>query len=531
MPTLFRSTLRLSSRALASVGVLALLQACATQPTVSASGEAHRYRSHARRDYTPPGPPSDPWGPYVHEASGRYDIPEAWIRAVMHQESGGHLYLHGDLVTSGAGAMGLMQVMPDTYDELRARYPELGDDPFDPHDNIMAGSAYLREMYDIYGSPGFLAAYNAGPGRLDDYLTRNRPLPSETRRYVAAISPHLGYGAPHRGSPGAQYAMNAVPAAIPAGPRYPDADAAFVPPPGYVPPIHGTTYVTPTPASYPAPAYPTYAENRPAPAYPAYAESRPAPAAPQPAAPAPVAPAPVALAMNTVPPPEPPQPPQPLPVAEPPPLPPAPRAAPLSPPLPVAQPSAVPPRPFVQVAELPEETLAETPRRFELPPEPSPEPPRVERPREALRLPPTRVASRERESLPLPPALPPHMPFQMAADSQRVVPGSHGFHLIAPAMADPISVHHGGPMTGNWSIQVGAFVSSNLAAAATVAAREEARGSLAHAHGSVSEVRAGRATLYRARLQGLSRDGAAQACERLTRQRTNCMVVSPDAQS
>ena len=524
MPILSRPTVRLSSRALASVSVLALLQACASQPRVSASGEAHRYRAHARRDYAPPGPASDPWGPYVREASGKFDIPEEWIRAVMRQESGGNLYLHGDLVTSSAGAMGLMQVMPDTYDELRARYAELGDDPFDPHDNVMAGAAYLREMYDIYGSPGFLAAYNAGPGRLDDYLTRNRPLPAETRRYVAAISPRLGDASPHRGSPGAQYAMNGISAAIPAGPRYPDPDAAFVPPPGYTPPTYAaaTSYAAP---AYAPPTYtpPTYAENQPMlAAPPAYAESRPAPVAPQPAEPAPMA-----LAMNTAPPPEPAAP-------EPPP---PPRAAPLPLPLPVARPSYVPPsRPYAQVAELPEdtlpqETLAETPRRPEPSPEVLPELPRAERPREVLRLPPTRVASREQERIPLPPALPAHMPFQMAAVSQRPMPGSHGFHLIAPAMAEPIGLHRGGPTTGNWSIQVGAFASSNLAAAATVAAREEAHADLAHAHGSVSEVRLGRATLYRARLQGLSRDGAAQACERLTRQRTNCMVVSPDAQS
>ena len=111
----------------------------------------------------------------------------------MRQESGGHLYGRGgNLITSGAGAMGLMQVMPGTYDELRNRYPELGSDPFDPHNNILAGTAYIREMYDIYGSPGFLAAYNAGPGRLDDYLTRSRTLPEETRRYVASIGPRLG---------------------------------------------------------------------------------------------------------------------------------------------------------------------------------------------------------------------------------------------------------------------------------------------------------------------------------------------------
>ena len=104
--------------------------------------------------------------------------------------SGGNEYQNGELITSSAGAMGLMQVMPETYDELRERY-SLGGDPFDPHDNILAGTAYLREMYDIYGSPGFLAAYNAGPRRLDDYLSNNRPLPDETRRYVAMIGPNI----------------------------------------------------------------------------------------------------------------------------------------------------------------------------------------------------------------------------------------------------------------------------------------------------------------------------------------------------
>ena len=115
--------------------------------------------------------------------------------------------------------MGLMQVMPETYDELRARY-NLGDDPFDPHDNILAGTAYLREMYDIYGSPGFLAAYNAGPRRLDDYLSNNRPLPDETRRYVAMIGPNIVGVYPISRSPAEDYAMNALPIDIPPGTRY-----------------------------------------------------------------------------------------------------------------------------------------------------------------------------------------------------------------------------------------------------------------------------------------------------------------------
>ena len=94
----------------------------------------------------------------------------------MHTESGGHEYAaNGVLITSPVGAMGLMQLMPETYDEVRARYG-LSDDAFDPHNNILAGTAYLREMYDAFGSPGFLAAYNGGPARLEDYLTHNRPL-------------------------------------------------------------------------------------------------------------------------------------------------------------------------------------------------------------------------------------------------------------------------------------------------------------------------------------------------------------------
>ena len=133
--------------------------------------------------------------------------------------SGGNQYQNGQLITSSAGAMGLMQVMPETYDELQGRY-SLGDDPFDPHDNILAGTAYLREMYDIYGSPGFLAAYNAGPRRLDDYLSNNRSLPDETRRYVAMIGPNIVGVYPTSRSPAEDYAMNALPIDIPRGTRY-----------------------------------------------------------------------------------------------------------------------------------------------------------------------------------------------------------------------------------------------------------------------------------------------------------------------
>jgi hypothetical protein len=124
---------------------------------------------------------------HIAEASHRFGIPEGWIRAVLDAESA-----HDIGAISDAGAMGLMQVMPDTWAELRIRY-SFGEDPFDPRDNILAGAAYLREMLDRYGNIGaMLAAYNAGPGRYDEYLATGRPLPAETRDYVAKLAPVLG---------------------------------------------------------------------------------------------------------------------------------------------------------------------------------------------------------------------------------------------------------------------------------------------------------------------------------------------------
>ena len=125
--------------------------------------------------------------PIITEASARFRIPAKWIGAVLAAESA-----HDIRAVSSAGAMGLMQVMPDTWEELRDRY-RLGDDPFDPRDNILAGASYLREMLDRYGTiSGILAAYNAGPTRFDEYLASGRPLPAETRDYVSALAPILG---------------------------------------------------------------------------------------------------------------------------------------------------------------------------------------------------------------------------------------------------------------------------------------------------------------------------------------------------
>ncbi|MCH8684438.1 lytic transglycosylase domain-containing protein [Pedomonas mirosovicensis] len=137
-----------------------------------------------------PAEASAPFAALVAEASQRFGIPVAWIRALMRIESANDVR-----AVSPKGAMGLMQLMPDTWAYLRARH-RLGSDPFDPRDNIIAGTAYMRELYDRYGAPGFLAAYNAGPGRYDEYLAKGRPLPAETRAYVAQLAPLVGGEAP-----------------------------------------------------------------------------------------------------------------------------------------------------------------------------------------------------------------------------------------------------------------------------------------------------------------------------------------------
>jgi soluble lytic murein transglycosylase-like protein len=125
----------------------------------------------------------------VSDAALRFGIPEHWIYAVIRAESAGRVN-----ATSPVGAQGLMQIMPATWAVLRARYG-LGSNAYDPRDNIMAGAAYIREMYDQFGAPGFLGAYNAGPGRYGDYVTKGRSLPAETRAYIAKIAPAIASGA------------------------------------------------------------------------------------------------------------------------------------------------------------------------------------------------------------------------------------------------------------------------------------------------------------------------------------------------
>ena len=183
---------RASASPLAGASTMAALRSLGTMlcivvilaASILASGAAHaEQESSATR--RPNALSLLPFAAFVTEASKRFALPERWIRAVMHAESSAR-----PRARSERGAMGLMQIMPKTWTELRARYG-LGADPYDPRDNILAGAAYIRELHDRYGAPGFLAAYNAGPGRYERHLATGRPLPDETQAYVATLAPMI----------------------------------------------------------------------------------------------------------------------------------------------------------------------------------------------------------------------------------------------------------------------------------------------------------------------------------------------------
>jgi len=138
------------------------------------------------------------WDPLIAYASRRFDVPQPWIRAVIVAESGGRTMSSETVpITSRAGALGIMQLMPETYAGMRAAYA-LGPDPQNPHDNIFAGTAFLHRLFLTYGFPVMFSAYNDGPGNLEYRLMHRELLPLETRNYVADITRALmGAGALH----------------------------------------------------------------------------------------------------------------------------------------------------------------------------------------------------------------------------------------------------------------------------------------------------------------------------------------------
>jgi hypothetical protein len=546
----------LGLRLVAGVALLGLLSACAAHtPRLSATQQAEEYKDNASGDYRPPGPPDDPWGPYVVEASRRFDVPQSWIRNVMHTESGGQLYINGQLVTSPVGAMGLMQLMPETYQELESEYG-LGDDPYNPHDNIMAGAAYLREMYDLFGSPGFLAAYNAGPQRLNEYLTDGRPLPDETTHYVAMIQPYIQGDMPEGRSPADQFAMNSMSA--PSGRPYngganeslaetggglvsgSSSDGSLAETGGGLVSgggAHGggsTALVAmneaPTPApdgsadesgadalnsqqvaihsaqlvangggAVPADLMTASNDPRPTPAQVDQEEAAadagggdPAPAQQQAAyQPAVIEQTPVA----------------------------APTSAPLPATRPVFQvaPSYQPS--YAHAAAVPAGTrLAQN----NLPPPPAPAPAAIA----------DYAPSEPRYSYTSAPVVGPGGMQNLAMEADEPSTSYRprrrgGLHFISPAEAETMPLY-GTAHTGGWAIQVGAYGNASDARAAVQSARRHERYELASARTIVMPVHVSERLLYRARLSGLSERAAVNACEAI-RGRSPCMVLSPDA--
>lgn len=160
--------------------ILAIAAVCFYLPSGIVSASAQPVSENATIQKTA----TNPYEQSIVQASKRFSIPALWIRAVITVESNWNAR-----AVSSAGAIGLMQIMPDTYQELHRQHG-LGADPFDPHNNIMAGAAYLKQMHKQFGKQGFLAAYNAGPGRYQKYLN-GAPLPVETVAYVAKLEPSL----------------------------------------------------------------------------------------------------------------------------------------------------------------------------------------------------------------------------------------------------------------------------------------------------------------------------------------------------
>ena len=124
-----------------------------------------------------PGPlfSSTAFDPLIARASDAVGLPPALVKAVIHAESA-----FDPQAVSRRGAMGLMQLMPDTARTLGVR------EPFEAEDNVKGGTRYLRRLHQRYGSWTFtLAAYNAGPSAVDRY--RGVPPYDETRQYVRKV--------------------------------------------------------------------------------------------------------------------------------------------------------------------------------------------------------------------------------------------------------------------------------------------------------------------------------------------------------
>jgi hypothetical protein len=128
----------------------------------------------------------DQWRGDIEKAADRFHVDEELIRAVVRVESGGCEHLGGRPISSASGAMGLMQLMPSTWAVYRARL-RLGADPYNPRDNILAGSAYLYDLIQKLGFFDGLAAYFAGAETILHTQTDHTRVSHATLRYVRDV--------------------------------------------------------------------------------------------------------------------------------------------------------------------------------------------------------------------------------------------------------------------------------------------------------------------------------------------------------
>jgi Rod binding domain-containing protein len=120
------------------------------------------------------------FGRIIDRAAQETGLDSALIRSVIQTESNGD-----PKAVSPSGAKGLMQLVESTAQELCVQ------DPFDPDENIRAGSRYLKRMLDRFGDLKLaLAAYNAGPGNVEKHS--GIPPFEETRQYVERVTTRLG---------------------------------------------------------------------------------------------------------------------------------------------------------------------------------------------------------------------------------------------------------------------------------------------------------------------------------------------------
>jgi len=133
-------------------------------------------RNHYQGSLSRPGPSRGELEPLIREVSQQHNLPASLIKAVIRVESN-----FNAAATSPKGAQGLMQLMPGTADDLQVA------NPYDAQENVWAGTRYLKMLLEKfnYRLPLALAAYNAGPNRVDRH--QDVPPIRETRNFVRDV--------------------------------------------------------------------------------------------------------------------------------------------------------------------------------------------------------------------------------------------------------------------------------------------------------------------------------------------------------